>query len=241
MKHFTGYDVLIICLLWFGWLVTIPHGLCTLFDDTDKPLPQTEVQSETTAHPLALLIQHNRNNIFVLATAFLTGVIVVPLTEEFIFRFLLQGYLVRRFGVFAIVFVSFLFAAMHGSSRGEYSDILIIGIIGVGIANIAAFVFGIFWLLVIRRIPIWDNFIRFNWTLRSAGRWILVTSITLPLLFVMTLLLNIKYPNSVIDPLPLFFFSLVLGLMYYRTQQLVTSVLLHAVLNAVSFALILLL
>ena len=53
-------------------------------------------------------------------------------------------------------------------------------------------------------------------------------------------LLNHLFPLAKVaaDPLPLFYFALVLGTLYYRTHRIVPSIVTHAALNATTLALL---
>ncbi|MDR3232174.1 MAG: CPBP family intramembrane metalloprotease [Planctomycetaceae bacterium] len=250
MKNITGCNVLIFCFLWYGLLASVPAMLCSLpviintenvTDNVTENITAASQRQNTAAeHPLSQLIEHNRNNYAVLLTAFLTGIIVTPLAEEFIFRFILQGYFVRLFGhQTGIIAVSVIFAALHGTSRQEYNDTFFLMICGIGIANLTVFFSGLFYFCFVRQISVTKSLLRFDWTWYGTLQCTGLFLITVPLIFILTFLMRTLYPESLTDPFPLFFFSLVLGAVYHRTERLTACFLMHAGLNALSFAVLL--
>jgi hypothetical protein len=80
-----------------------------------------------------------------------------------------------------------------------------------------------------------DPFFRphfFTW----AGMYLLV----LPCLYGLEVVLELCLPDVDVDPIAIFFFSLVLGFLYCRTRNLSYCILLHAALNGISLILVLL-
>ncbi|MGL6194056.1 MAG: CPBP family glutamic-type intramembrane protease, partial [Thermoguttaceae bacterium] len=101
-----------------------------VFPEPDATFLEGKVEELKESHFLVQLLALGRGNISVFWIAFLSGVIVIPIAEEFYFRLILQGYLekkeklFRRFifskvgikilpGIFAISVPALLFASLH--------------------------------------------------------------------------------------------------------------------------------
>jgi membrane protease YdiL (CAAX protease family) len=206
-------------------------------------------KESTAAHVVAQLLAEN--NVWVLLLCVVAAAIVAPVAEEFFFRVLLQGWLEARErrwrrwlrvsrGVVPIVPTALIFAAMHfrRSAPPASARELMLGVASNTVASIVALAFAIAWL----RQCVGATAADFGWTPRKLWGDIVLGlaafgAIAAPL-YVMQLAFRLLLPESIApDPLPLFFFALVLGILYYRTHRIVPLVVLHAALNATSLVL----
>ncbi|MDR0337640.1 MAG: CPBP family intramembrane metalloprotease [Planctomycetaceae bacterium] len=253
-----GFDVFLLFFLWLILLSGSVQMMLHVFSEQTDSLNIPAQAKTTTHHPLSQLLEQGKNSPIILFVAFFCGVITAPLTEEFLFRLLFQGWLEKksndwRFGVslseyfpfrflflpgfFSIVVVSVLFALAHGGKRIEQPvDVQFYSMIGVGMTNVFVFCFGMFYLTVIRGTTVQELGFQTNRigkdVFLAAGIFVL----SAPLIFFLHWLLQNNFPNRVTDPVPLFIFSIILGSLYYRTGRLFPCILLHAFLNSFSFA-----
>lgn len=204
---------------------------------------------KTTLHPLTQLIQRGREKPIILLVAFLSGVVLAPLTEEFLFRLVLQGWLTKtlsRFGnqrlrnttscVLSLLIVSLLFAFMHGGERREQAvEPLFAGLLGLAIANLLIFVFGTTYLSLFRQARAKDLGFDFRKIPKDLALGGLVFFIATPFILGLNYFLRILFPDSVVDPIPLFFLALILGTLFYKTRRIQSSIILHALFNGFSF------
>ncbi|MDR1267945.1 MAG: CPBP family intramembrane metalloprotease [Planctomycetaceae bacterium] len=253
-----GFDVF---LLFFLWLMLLGGGvriMLQVFSEQTNSDNISITAKTTTDHPLSQLLEQGKESPIILFVAFFCGVFTAPLTEEFLFRLLFQGWLEKksndwksnntyseyfplRFlflpGFFSIFVVSFLFALAHGGKRIEQPvDIQFYSMVGVGIVNLFLFCFGMFYLRVIRGVAVQELVFRTNriiFDLCLAAGTFLVSA---PFILYLHWLLRNNFPNSITDPVPLFIFSIILGMLYYRTGRLFPCIMLHAFLNGFSFA-----
>jgi membrane protease YdiL (CAAX protease family) len=262
-KTWSGFDVLLLFAVWLTCMLISVKGMYIVagidiadeLDTTERPLilksldvPQTvqheaKDETKTTKHPLAQLIEKNKSSVWFIVVGLLSGVLLAPLTEEFLFRLVLQDYLERKFvrlpnaGLFC---AAFIFALLHSGKRGNLDEnILFLMLLGFGLANLITFLLGTYYLYAVRKIPIGQYFFQNDWSGRKIPMFAGIFLITIPAVMGLNAVLQMLYPNAVVDPVPIFFFAVVLGWIFQQTRQLVVCVALHAALNAISFAIVL--
>jgi membrane protease YdiL (CAAX protease family) len=239
-----GFDVF---LLFFFWLTMTSVGIgimLPIFVGQHHSVQQPPQPTQTTTdHPLSQLLEHSKKSPIILLVAFFSGVLSAPLVEEFLFRLVFQGWLTKKLnnGLFSIVIVSIIFALAHAGKRTvQPVDIQFYAMLGIGIINIFLFCFGIFYLVKIRGVSFCELGFRANrifYDLAIAAGTFIVSA---PLILSVNMSLRNNFPDKITDPIPLFMFSIILGMLYYRTGRLFPCVALHAFLNGFSFAVILL-
>lgn len=201
-------------------------------------------------HPLVVLLQ-SRPHLGMFLFCALVAVIAAPLFEEFLFRLLLQGWLEavenrlrRRFlwlrkslpGAMPVLMVALLFAGQHSREPSPEPDVdLLITKMGAfAAAALLTLAFGV-WLVRVRAgatvadlgiVP--EKF----WADVRLGVLTFV-AIAAPIYTLQDLLAR-SFPNTVPDPVTLFFFAIALGVLYYRTHRIVAPIALHMSLNATS-------
>jgi len=245
----TGLDVLLFLFLWF-WLSVvsgIAAGVASIV--MLSPPNQTAVLTENDeekdhGHPLFQMIKQSNHSPPVLVIAFLAVVIAAPLMEEFLFRLLLQGWLEAKLAQIrvpfatgiAIVAVSLFFAAIHGGNSSPMNWKVLAVAFGVfAMTSPLLFVLGIVylkWMWDVKMTHCLFGTSRFFHPqfLPVAGWCLLALTATIGI----SGLLNVFYPNTNTDPIPIFVFSLLLGILYSRTRNLSYCILLHALLNGTS-------
>jgi len=253
----TGWDVLLFLFLWF--MAQIVCGIVGViaervhsFHSSHRPLEQVAVEKgKDHGHPVFQMIEQSKNSPIVFLTAFLAIVVAAPLIEEFLFRLLLQGWLEAKLAQYrvpcasgvAIVAVSFFFALLHGGNSGAMNaQMLFYLFAAVAFASFLIFTAGIIYLTdraAIKNEKITDYLFGTD-RFFHPHFFLYAKYCFLALLFVfgMTAALDAIYPQTNTDPIPIFFFSLVLGTLYSRSRNLSYCILLHACLNFTSLAIV---
>jgi membrane protease YdiL (CAAX protease family) len=206
-------------------------------------------------HIVAQLIAEGNPWVFLLCIV--SAGLVAPITEEFFFRVLLQGWLqalqhrwrrqmptLRRLvpgGVGPIVLTSLLFARLHFRVDTPPINLrfLLFVLAGDAGARLLTSVFAVAWL----RWHVSATAADLGWTPKNTPGDLklgLVTfmAVAAPVYAVQKIAFRYLLPAYIApDPLPLFFFALVLGALYYRTHRILPSIVLHAALNGTSLVL----
>ena len=209
-----------------------------------------EIQNE---HVVAQLMAGA--NGWVLLLCVISAALVAPVSEEFFFRVLLQGWFealerrwrwmpgLRRFvprGVGPIVLVSLLFAAMH-FRIGEPRACVPLLVFFLGTAAIGRLLTMVF-AVGLLRWRVGATAADLGWApgkIRSdIGLGLASFAAIVAPIYAMQISLHFLLPKDVApDPLPLFFLALVLGILYYRTHRIMPLIVLHASLNSASLVL----
>ena len=226
----------------------------TAFDAGPAPsLTAQQHEEPTSAHAVAQLMAEN--NIWVLLLCFLSAAVVAPVAEEFFFRVLLQGWLESREhrwrrlamwrrriprGILPIVLTALLFAAMHFRLSAPPIDarLLLLGLTSNAVASVLALAFAVEWL----RRRVGASAADFGWAPRrmlgDVGLGLAAFAALAAPIYALQSVLMWLLPKSIApDPLPLFFFALALGILYYRTHRIMPLIVLHAALNGTSLLL----
>ncbi|MCC6125851.1 MAG: CPBP family intramembrane metalloprotease [Pirellulales bacterium] len=262
----TGWDLLTILLFYMLLLSTIQFGIFLAEEvggrrmierGGERPAAvRKRGETTTTAHPLAQLLKDK--NPLALALALAVGVVIAPIVEEVFFRLLLIGWLesserrwrrklrnLLRFvprGMLPIILSSLVFASLH--YRTESPEIeetnLILSLSAAGIVNLLVLAFSLVWVHRHSGATPKD----LGWDAERFREDVLagVTAFFAIALPIFALQIDLTYyllPKGYApDPITLFFFAIVLGLLYYRTHRIVPSIVLHMLLNASSLAMV---
>jgi membrane protease YdiL (CAAX protease family) len=180
-----------------------------------------------------------------------SAIIVAPLTEELVFRLLLQGWLemlerrlrrrvawLRRVvaGLLPIVPVALLFAAMHSRTPGPRMDLplVVLAVSASSAAGLLTVAVSILWLRFAAGATLTDFGVvpgKLAADLRIGALALL--AVTVPVLAIRMDVGELLPKNVVSDPIPIFFLAVALGILYYRTHRIVSSIVLHMAFNAV--------
>jgi len=251
-----GIDLILVMAVYVA-LVSVALLLAYVCLGPEAGLPPAvqDLDKSTSAHLVEQLIEQGSGWI-ILICVFSAGV-VAPIVEEFFFRLLLQGWLektqrrmrrmmptLRRLvpgAVGPIVLTSLLFARMHFRDDSPLArlDYLVFMLAGDAVARLLTMAFAV-WLLRLR----------VGATAEDLG-WVpekLADDVKLGLMafaglaapvYAAQITLTLLLPKYLApDPFVLFFFSLALGTLYYRTHRLVPAIVLHMALNVTSLILL---
>ncbi|MDR1483298.1 MAG: CPBP family intramembrane metalloprotease [Planctomycetaceae bacterium] len=248
-----GHSLIAVIMLFFcGWFMGVQ-----IFNNADsQQLTGLADGARVTApeHPLIQLLSRD-NGFLTLFVTFICAVILAPLTEEFLYRGILTGWVAGASNVYfvnkgmslamakflstaiAVIVPAFYFAMLHfGNQSGQSVEVLFVVIISVIFSNMITIVVGLFYLVLIRdftfeRLGFWtDNF------LYDIFLSFLISVFVIPPILLLTGILRNFFPEVVIDPFPLFLFAIVLGVVFLKTRRLFPCILIHVALNGVSFA-----
>ncbi|MDR2642209.1 MAG: CPBP family intramembrane metalloprotease [Planctomycetaceae bacterium] len=217
------------------------------------PSASAETTEKASKHPLVQLLSKDKRILTVLIV-FICAVISAPLTEEFLYRGVLTGWIANSakayFGqlglnnkatkiftvILAICFPALFFATLHAGNNPEHSaKILLATILAVTLSNFTTLAGGIYYLTKIRKFT-FEQIGFQNGKLRvDILTSVLVSVLVIPPLLLLTGVLREKFPTLVVDPFPLFFFAVVLGAIFLITHRLLPCILVHAMLNYISF------
>ena len=204
-------------------------------------------------HPIVHLIRSRSPFAMILATTL--ALLIAPLSEEMIFRVVMQGGMeamlrrqrlsVRwlRHGL-PILVPALVFGLLHWNSDSrEYPREFYIALLsGVAVGATASLVFAIVWLKVVRRATWADLGIS---TVRWKSDLVLglasFAALAVPI-YSLQLGLTVLLPKGIApDPLGIFIFALAWGYLYRQTHRIGPSLISHMALNAISLTAALLL
>lgn len=193
-------------------------------------------------------------NVWTLLICGFAAIVAAPITEEFLFRVVLQGWFesfeqrhrrwmpcLRRLlprAFVPIVIASLLFAMMHFRTAGPpvNKHLMVFFMAGNAVAGMTT-------MALVVALLNWRTGATaadFGWSpgtiLRDIRLGLTAFAATIIPLFALQYALNLLMPEYVsADPIALFFFAVVLGTLFYRTHSIVPPIVLHAALNATSF------
>ncbi|NLE36655.1 MAG: CPBP family intramembrane metalloprotease [Pirellulaceae bacterium] len=258
----TGLDVLMVLLFYFVCNVLVATlGFYLLGPEiTRAPVIDDPKDAEAGHLIIRLLLESDRSTIF---ACVLSAAVVAPITEEILFRLFLQGWFEKvdrdvrqwvpalarwvRWGTVPVVLTSLLFASVH--FRGEvrqYDPLFLVYLLmGSSIVKMAATAMALGVAVVFRGARAAD----LGWEAKQFSEDVVLgltalAAVIVPMFASMLLLNHILPKISILpkhvapDPLPLFFFSLVLGMLYLRTHRITSAIVAHMGLNASSLLLL---
>ncbi len=249
-KH-TGSDVLVIFFLYAT--LSVAAGVVAV-ELGPEPPSVCDVSKSGSGHQVEVMLTE-APSLGSILVCLAVAVVVAPIAEEFLFRLLLQGWLndlgwrYRRQlptlgrcarGVGPVILVALVFSMMHFrvTSRPLAPETMLYLLAGSALAGVATVVLGLLWLRLSHRVTLADLGVvreRFWADVKVGGLTFVAVA---PLLYCLLEVLTSWMPDYVSsDPIVLFPFTLLLGLLFLRTGRLVPSIALHMALNATSMAL----
>jgi membrane protease YdiL (CAAX protease family) len=216
------------------------------------PAEVAEEPQRDMKHPAELVLVESHNARAILTCVVLV-VLIAPVTEELVFRLLLQGWLellerrlrrrirlVRRLGpgVAPVALTSLVFAALHMRGATPPRDVAQIAFAMTiqAVAGLATIAVALCWL----RLAVGATAADLGVTPRGLAADVRLGLAAFLAATVPVLALNaaVKYmlPYAVVDPIPLLLLAIVLGTLYYRTHRILPCIVLHMAFNAVAVA-----
>ncbi len=174
------------------------------------------VQWFPSQHPLILILKENPDPVFLMITG-LSAVVVAPLSEEYFFRLLLQGWLekaaIARGGLHGLM-------AAGGNAEETDKEAYDVETPDNPYAPPSVRPTGKMESADLSSVPRDEKE-------RSIPRWPIVVS---------GVLFALMHASHGPDPIPLFLLALGLGYLYQRTHRILPSIIVHLLLNACSLA-----
>ncbi len=216
--------------------------------DGGKNAESPSAGEKTAMHPLLVALGRRHQPGTLLFCGFM-AVLVAPFSEEFFFRLLLQGWLeaveghwqkrlrlLRRLlpGLLPVLLVSLLFAAGHSrqATLPENVDLLLAQMVLDGAARLLAVALAVTYLRSHRGATAAD----LGWVPEKLPRdlalGLAAIVCCMPLLTSVQAGVGIFLTRVAADPVTLFFFAVVAGVLYFRTHRIVPSIAMHAAFNA---------
>ncbi len=223
-------------------------------------------RSIATQHPMArLLIRTYGSSKFplVMFCFFLAVVCIAPLTEEFIFRVVLQGAFEKFFslknvpsnwkGVLSVGTSAIIFALLHiGNAESTNAplscEFLFNTTVSSILSNTTTLCVGVFLLRRYYEVKLRDIGCDYSFStkiqdvqrscshlLKDFYRGVVLYLIASPIILGVNVIAQKIFPNMIVAPIPIFLFAIWNGFIYYQTRRYATCVGTHVALNFTSF------
>ncbi|MEN6451159.1 MAG: CPBP family glutamic-type intramembrane protease [Thermoguttaceae bacterium] len=202
--------------------------------------------AKKTEHPLARVLQA-RPGVWVVLVCVLLAVVLAPLTEELVFRLLIQGWLERlerqlrrrmvlfrlTAGFLPVTAVALLFAAMHYREAEELPvTAIIFGLIITAIGSAVTVAALIGWLKFVAGATLADFGIVRGKLWADVKLGLIAFLAVMPLVQAVGITAKLLLPKDVvIDPIAIGVLALALGTLYYRTHRILPGIVLHVAFN----------
>ncbi len=216
--------------------------------DAAKPAAGADVE---VSHVIVQLFRGG--NPWTILLCIVSAVVVAPIAEEFLCRVLLQGWLervdrrlrpmlpgLRRFAPWGAVPIglsslAFAMSHFHVAATPLNPRYLLFLVMGNGLVSIATTVFAVLLLQLKNGATASDlGFVGNKVVQDTALGLASAAAVVLPILILQAVATAVLPEWMAPDPLTLFCFAVVLGLLYCRTHRVVASIVLHMSLNATS-------
>jgi membrane protease YdiL (CAAX protease family) len=249
-----GLDVAMLALAYYCLIPALL--LCVSKVVLDLPKTVTSEAAEAapieTSHPIQQVLSEGGNSPWPIVLAALSAIVIAPITEELIFRLLLQGWLesverrmrrqmrwLRRIliGLLPVMTVATLFAAIHFRAPEHRQDLstLVVQLQLFAVSSLIVVAVSVVWLKYAAKATWADLGIVPDKLAEDVGLGLLAFLAVTPPVYAILLAVDKLLPeNSVADPIPLLFLGLALGVLYYRTHRIVPSIVLHSAFNTVA-------
>ncbi len=254
-----GLDVLVVFVLAYLIIPVLVMFVCVHLCGVELPVaePAPEFAAETGAevaqpeevHPLQPLLASG-NPIWMIVLAVLIAVVVAPVSEEFLYRVVLQGWLesaetrwrrrTRRAralmrGSIAVGLSSLVFACLHFRTAEKPVSVeqTAVKMVILAAVSVSAMVVVVCFLRM--RGATWTDLGIVPRKLLTDVKLGLLAllAVTPPLLLLFGFCQSVFPENVTPDPVPLFFLALALGVLCYRTRRIAPAIVLHAAFNSV--------
>ncbi|MCE5269387.1 MAG: CPBP family intramembrane metalloprotease [Planctomycetaceae bacterium] len=242
-----GIDVAIVITM---FMVTAPLLMQLTRSWWHAPAPvaaPARIDHAETEHPLERVLVE-RPSVSAVLVCVALAVVVAPVTEELLFRLLLQGWLEsveRRWrrrlvalrqmtaGLLPISAVALLFAAVHyrEPERGDVTTIVRLQNVQVAASLITVIVL-VWWLRFAAGATMVDLGIVRGKLMADIKLGLLAfVAVTGPIYAIWFVAQRLLPADVVTDPIPIFGLAVALGVLYYRTHRIVPAIALHMAFN----------
>ncbi|MBN2024101.1 MAG: CPBP family intramembrane metalloprotease [Pirellulales bacterium] len=221
-----------------------------------EPPRAQDTKNLTTQHEILQMLAQGNVGLIVLGV--LSAVVVAPVVEEVLFRLLLQGWLEAvdrrlrreiprraarriRWGFVPVTLVAALFALIHFRVEKEpiRPEHLVFDAATMVIVPTVVAALAVAWVGAVRGATLRDLGIVREKLAADVGLGLAAfAGIAAPLYLGQMALLHLVPEYVSVDPITLFPFALVLGILYCRTHRIVPSIVLHVALNGSSLLLL---
>jgi membrane protease YdiL (CAAX protease family) len=201
-------------------------------------------------HAIQQVLSGKNETSWPIVVSALLAILVAPITEELVFRLLLQGWLeaverrarrrihgLRRIvvGLMPVAIVAMLFAAVHIRPPGplEETSTVVFRLQFFTLASLLVIAVILCWLKFVAGATLADIGIVPGKLAGDVRIGLLAFLAITPPVYAILIVSQEMLPETVVpDPIPLLFLGLALGVLYCRTHRIVPAMVLHAAFNA---------
>lgn len=257
-------DVVLVVSAYVLIPMVVVSGARTGIDTASAPKRAVVKQKVDSSHALQRVLSEKDTLGWPIVVAAVLAIVIAPITEELVFRLVLQGWLEaierrlrRRIrglrqivgGLMPVGTVALLFAAIHYRGAGTQPDAsTVLSLLQLfAVSSLMIVVFSVWWLRNSAGATLSDLGIVRDKVASDVRLGLLSFLAVMPPVYGIMLGANVAldvlmpgkgvHERLAADPLPLFFLGLALGILYYRTHRIVPSIVLHSAFNTVGVAL----
>jgi membrane protease YdiL (CAAX protease family) len=252
-----GIDVLLVAMAYVFVPALLMHASRGVTDvaTVDKNV-STVAKSEPVVkapldkrHDVQRILSAEGPSLWTAVLVAVTAMVIAPITEELVFRLLSQGWLesverrmrrqmpwMRRIvpGLLPVAIVAELFAYVHIRMPGQDVSTVIVQLQWFAVASLIVVAVLVCWLKYAAGATLADFGIVPSKLAGDIRLGLLTFLAVTPPIYGIFFVANTLLPkDSVADPIPMLFFGLVLGVLYFRTHRIVPSIVTHAAFNTV--------
>jgi membrane protease YdiL (CAAX protease family) len=246
-----GIDVLLILMAYYLLPQLVLQASRTALHVPAATDSESAEKAPDKAHAIQRALSEKSETPWPIVVSALLAILVAPITEEMVFRLLLQGWLesverrarrqmrwLRRIvvGLVPVAIVAMLFAAIHIRTPGPPEELstVVLRLQSVAVASLLVVVVLVCWLKFAAGARLAD----FGIVPRKLAGDVRVgllafLAVTPPIYALLFAVGKILPKDAVADPIPLLFLGLALGVLYCRTHRIVPSIVLHAAFNTI--------
>jgi membrane protease YdiL (CAAX protease family) len=245
-----GIDVLLMLMTYYLLPQLVVQASMTALHIPAAAESESAERAPAKEHAIQQVLSKKSETPWPIVVSALLAIIVAPITEELVFRLLLQGWLesverharrqiprLRRIvvGLIPVAIVAMLFAAIHIRPLGPPEELctVVFRLQFFALASLLVVVVLLCWLKYAAGATLADLGIVPSKLAGDVRIGLLAFLAVSPPVYAILIVVKPLLPETVVpDPIPLFFLGLALGVLYCRTHRIVPSIVLHAAFNA---------